>query len=451
MRLFDLLSLIFYNLGRRKARVGLTAVGVVIGTAAVVVLVSLATGLQQSATQNLGGIGDLTMIMVMPTYGDQSGGGGKIAVYQSARGGGGGGAVQGPVAQKLITPASLTELAKLPGVTAVIPRDYLNAGGNLKLGRLQGFGSIIGVGTPDLSAFGYTMQSGVSKLEHGTAIVGSQMARNFNDPFLRPGQTQPDPPDLQDKQVKLVLQKWTADGTMIEKTVPLRIIGVIAENRSEADYSIYMTLDDITGFNEWAQGKRISRTRDGYPMVQVKADKVESVLDLAKTITTLGYQAQTPQSFVQGINSYFVILQVIFGGIGAISLLVAAIGIANTMAMSILERTREIGLMKAVGATNNNVLSVFLGEAAGIGLIGGLGGVILGWGAGKAVNVLAMSYFASQAAQSGAPPSTSLAAVTPVWLPLFALAFATLVGLLSGLYPALRAATLVPVTALKYE
>jgi putative ABC transport system permease protein len=105
--------------------------------------------------------------------------------------------------------------------------------------------------------------------------------------------------------------------------------------------------------------------------------------------------------------------------------------------------------MKAVGATNNDVLSVFLGEAAGIGFIGGLGGVALGWGAGKVLDVVAMSYFASQASQGGAP--TTLAVYTPVWLPGFALIFATLVGLLSGLYPALRAATLIPVNALKYE
>jgi putative ABC transport system permease protein len=118
--------------------------------------------------------------------------------------------------------------------------------------------------------------------------------------------------------------------------------------------------------------------------------------------------------------------------------------------MAILERTREIGLMKAVGATNRDVLSVFLGEAAGIGFLGGLGGVALGWSAGQVINVLALSYLAGQAAQNGGPPS-SVAVYTPLWLPLFSLAFATLIGLISGLYPALRAATLVPVTALKYE
>ena len=174
------------------------------------------------------------------------------------------------------------------------------------------------------------------------------------------------------------------------------------------------------------------------------------VLDIAEQIRSLGYQAYSPQDIVQGINSFYVVLQVVFGGVGAIALLVAAIGIANTMTMAILERTREIGLMKAIGATNRDVLSVFLGEASGIGFLGGLGGVLLGWSAGQVINVLALAYMARQAPQPGAPPP-SVAVYTPLWLPLFTLLFATLIGLLSGLYPALRAATLIPVNALKYE
>ena len=94
-------------------------------------------------------------------------------------------------------------------------------------------------------------------------------------------------------------------------------------------------------------------------------------------------------------------MQVIFGGVGAIALLVAAIGIANTMTMAILERTKEIGLMKAIGAKNKDILSIFLGEAAGIGLVGGLGGVIIGWGASALLNIVALSYFASQASSGG--------------------------------------------------
>jgi len=180
------------------------------------------------------------------------------------------------------------------------------------------------------------------------------------------------------------------------------------------------------------------------------AADVDQVVDLAETISEMKFMAITPQSFVQGINSLFTIIQLIFGGVGAISLLVAAIGIANTMTMAILERTREIGLMKAVGASNRDVLSIFLGEAAGIGFIGGLGGVILGWTGGRLLNIVALSYLAGRAAEGGGPPP-SVAVFTPPWLPPAALVFATLVGLLSGLYPALRAATLVPVSALKYE
>ena len=174
------------------------------------------------------------------------------------------------------------------------------------------------------------------------------------------------------------------------------------------------------------------------------------MLEITDVITGMGYQAYTPQSFVQGIDNFYLVLQVIFGGVGAIALLVAAIGIANTMAMAILERTREIGLMKAIGATNREVLLTFLGEAAGIGFLGGLGGVIVGWLAGQVLNVLAMVYLAGQTAQQGGPPP-SLAASTPLWLMVFALIFATLIGLLSGIYPALHAATMVPVNALKYE
>jgi len=202
--------------------------------------------------------------------------------------------------------------------------------------------------------------------------------------------------------------------------------------------------------NEWAMNRRFNYNKDGYGMAVVKVANVDQVIEITDQITEMGFQAYTPQSFVQGINNFYVILQVIFGGVGAIALLVAAIGIANTMAMSILERTREIGLMKAVGATNRDVWAIFLGEASGIGFIGGLGGVLIGWLAGQGINVVAIIYLASQASQQGgAPPS--VAVYTPLWLPLFALVFSTLIGLLSGLYPALRAATMIPVMALKYE
>ena len=222
------------------------------------------------------------------------------------------------------------------------------------------------------------------------------------------------------------------------------------ETGGEPDYSIYLPLEQVKALNEWATGTRVNYNKDGYSQVIVKVEDADQALDIADQITAMGFQAITPQSYLQGINGFFVVLQIIFGGVGAIALLVAAIGIANTMTMSILERTREIGLMKAVGATNRDVLSIFLGEAAGIGFIGGLGGIVIGWLAAQAMNVLAIVYLAGQASQQGgAPPS--VAVYTPIWLPVFALIFSTFIGMLSGLYPALRAATMIPVQALKYE
>jgi putative ABC transport system permease protein len=440
MGFFDLISMIFDNLGRRKARVILTAVGVIIGTAAVVVLVSLAIGLQKNATQQLYGIGDLTQIQVYPNYQEVA------QPAYSAKGMGGGGIS----VQTLITDDTIAQISSIPGVKLVIPRDYIQGSAVLKYKRMEAYTGILGVGAEDLSYLNVDLQGGVYTLTTGTAVIGAMIPTTFYDPQWRPGRETPTPPDLLDQTIKLTLLKYDQQGNETRKSLPLKIVGVLQESRGESDYSVYMSLDDVTTYNEWMLNRRIDRKRDGYPQLTVNVESVQEVLGISDQITELGYQAYTPQTYVQGINSFFLILQVIFGGVGAIALLVAAIGIANTMAMAILERTREIGLMKAIGATNRDVLSIFLGEAAGIGFIGGLGGVLLGWSAGQVINVLALSYLAGQSAQQGGPPPNT-AVFTPLWLPIFALLFSIIIGLLSGLYPALRAATMVPVTALKYE
>jgi putative ABC transport system permease protein len=443
MNIFDLLVLIVDNLGRRKARVALTAVGVIIGTAAVVVLVSLAIGLQKNATQQLYGIGDLTQIQVYPKYEEMPQG-----VVVSAKGMGGGGG--GPSITALITDDTIAQLAAIPGVKEVIPRDYIQGSAIITYKRMETYIGIIGIGASDLSYLNVDLQGGVYTLTTGSAVIGAMVPTTFYDPQWRPGQPQPTPPELLGQTIKLTLIKYDLQGNEIRKSLPIKISGVLQESRGESDYSVYMSLDEVTDYNQWMLGHRINRNKDGYQQLVVSVESVDKVLDISDQITQMGYQAYTPQSYVQGINSFFLILQVIFGGVGAIALLVAAIGIANTMAMAILERTREIGLMKAIGATNRDVLSIFLGEAAGIGFLGGLGGVLLGWSAGQVINVLALSYLAGQSAQQGGPPP-STAVYTPLWLPIFALVFSTIIGLASGLYPALRAATMIPVTALKYE
>ncbi len=449
MGLFNLIALSLENLGRRKGRVFLTAIGVVIGTAALVVLVSLGFGLQRGANMQIGNIGELTQIQVMPNYGEEfygkGGGGGMVEVVPAEIGGQGG----IPANQKLITDRSLMELADLPGVVGVYPRDYLQ-GGLIQYGRLEGWAQVMGVRPESLKGLGIEAERGTLELEKGTVVIGAMVNQNFYDPRQRPGQTPPPPPDFLDQKIKIVLSKWSQEGVETRKTIQAQVVGVLAETRTEPDYTIYMSLDEVEGYNQWVMGSRINRERDGYPMAIVKVEELSRVLNIADQISDMGYQVYTLQEYVQGTNSFFLVLQIGFGGIGAISLMVAAIGIANTMTMATLERTREIGLMKAVGATNRDVMGIFLGEAAGIGFLGGLGGIVLGWSAGQVINVFGHAYMAGQTNPMGGMPTT-LAVYTPTWLPIFALVFATLIGVLSGLYPALRAATLVPVEALKYE
>lgn len=445
MKLLDLVRLIFGNLSRRKARVALTAIGVVIGTAAVVILVSLAIGLQRNANEQLYGIGDLTQIQVMPAYEGMEGG-----MVVQVGGPGGGKDSSGPQPARLLTNSALEELRVIPGVEFVIPREYLMSGVLVKYQKMEAGVGIIGVETKDLASLGLEAVEGGTELGRGTVVIGAMVPSNFYDPRQRPGQEPPPPPQLYGQQIQIVVMKWDEQGNELRKNFSLRVTGVLKETLGESDWTIYFPLEQVKILNEWAMGRRINYNKEGYSQVVVKVQDVEKVLDISDQITQMGFQAFTPQSFVQGINNFYVILQFIFGGVGAIALLVAAIGIANTMAMSILERTREIGLMKAVGATNRDVLGIFLGEAAGIGFIGGLGGVIIGWLAGQGINVIAIVYLANQASQQGGPPP-SVAVYTPFWLPLFALIFSTIIGMISGLYPALRAATMIPVVALKYE
>ncbi len=439
----NLISLIIENLARRKGRVMLTAIGVVIGTAAVVILVSLATGLQRNANTQLGGIADLTRIDVMMNY-DM----GQAQPGMNSKPG-------GPNDQKKIkklTPASLKEIAAIPGVTAVIGRDFIKGEAKVTFGKLETWSSIMALNTNDLEPLKPQVALGELSVNRGTAVVGGWVAKNFMDSGkMSAGQPiEPQAPELLGNMLRVILTKYDSEGKRTTKVVSLKVTGVLKESFSENDSTIFINMNDLTAYNEWFTNTRVNYNRDGYSNVVAKVSDSKVIADVTQQIKDLGFMAHSPMDYAQGINSFFVIMQIIFGGVGAISLLVAAIGIANTMTMAILERTREIGLMKAIGATNKDILSIFLGEAAGIGFIGGLGGVLLGWGAGKLINTIALTYMANQATQGGGMPATT-AVYTPLWLPIFTLLFATIIGLISGLYPSVRAANLVPVNALKYE
>ena len=221
MGFFDLLNLIIDNLGRRKARVALTAVGVVIGTAAVVVLVSLAIGLQRNANEQLGGIGDLTQIQVYPGYKEQ--GPGMGGVFMS------GGSGQPDPNVTLITDDTLAQITAMAGVTSVIPRDYLMAGGSIKVDRMETYPNFIGIGVDDLSTIGVQSAEGILELSKGTIVVGAMVKNQFYDPRRRPGQMMPEPPELMGKTLRLTLSKYSQEGTETRKVIPLTVVGVTAE------------------------------------------------------------------------------------------------------------------------------------------------------------------------------------------------------------------------------
>src|SRR5262245_56052353 len=203
MKIFDLVRLILGNLSRRKARVALTAIGVVIGTAAVVILVSLAIGLQRNANEQLYGIGDLTQIQVSPAYEMMEGGGGGGKVVQVGVGGGGKDPGQ-PQPARLLTNSALDELRAIPGVASVIPREYLMTGVLIKYQKLEGGVGVIGVDTSDLAGLGLEATEGGTELGRGTVVIGAMVPNNFYDPRQHPGQEPPPPPQLYGQQIQLV-------------------------------------------------------------------------------------------------------------------------------------------------------------------------------------------------------------------------------------------------------
>ena len=180
-----------------------------------------------------------------------------------------------------------------------------------------------------------------------------------------------------------------------------------------------------------------------YSSVQVKVDDIKEVENVAAVIRSMGYNTSTNAEYMDSMKSQLAIIQAVLGGIGAISLLVAAIGIANTMMMSIYERTKEIGVMKVLGCSLKNIKQMFLLEAAFIGFIGGMAGCILSYVLSAIINLVT-----GHGAAMGIQGDISY---IPFWLMLAAMGFAVFVGMVAGYFPALRAMRLSPLAAIRNE
>jgi putative ABC transport system permease protein len=194
--------------------------------------------------------------------------------------------------------------------------------------------------------------------------------------------------------------------------------------------------------------REISRSAGSQPVyssVSVRVKNPAQIRAIEDAIKKMGFNTFSILDATRSLQQFFAVLDVFLGIFGSLALAVASIGIVNTLVMAILERRREIGIMKAIGASDGDVKKLFFAEAGAMGILGGIVGVALGWAIGQVINLGTNIYLKRQSL----PPEHFWS--VPWWLVAFALVFAFGVSLVSGLYPAGRAARLDPVQALRYE
>jgi putative ABC transport system permease protein len=435
---YELGMLAVGNLNRARARLAMTAGGVLVGTTAVILLIALTAGLQQAAEASIGSNSQLLELDVSPNYNfrpsDQQ---------------------QQPSEIKQLTVEEVNKFWKIPGIAVVIPITNLQSG-EINAGKYTGYAGIQGIDPKLLPYMGITVQQGTLTLESGQVLLGAHVGDYFYDP-KGTGDQQNMKIDLYTTPFKLKLYQYTAT-TPTQRSIAPKPTGVLAENDRFGN-SMLMPIQDVLSYNQWITGTKIDPKKFFYDQVVVRAKGRETVAGISEAIRKLGFQSGGMGEYISQLNSFFDAMRLVLGGVGGIALLVAAFGVANTMTMAILERTREIGLMKAIGATDRDVLTVFLIEAGLVGLAGGATGVGLSYFLQHLIN----SALAS--AGSPDPNQPSIANFLPFdtskiggqlfiirpELAVFALILATAVGLGAGLYPALRAARLPPVIALKSE
>jgi len=182
-----------------------------------------------------------------------------------------------------------------------------------------------------------------------------------------------------------------------------------------------------------------------YSSISVRVKNPKQVLSVEDAIKKMGFTTFSILDATRSLRQFFAVLDLFLGIFGSLALAVASIGIVNTLVMAILERRREIGIMKAIGASDGDVKKLFFAEAGAMGILGGIVGVAFGWAIGQVINLGTNIYLKRQSL----PPESFWA--VPWWLVAAAITFAFVVSLVSGLYPAGRAARLDPVQALRYE
>jgi putative ABC transport system permease protein len=447
MKLRDMTELALRNLREAILRNSLTTLGVAVGVASLVAMLSLGVGLQQLASSRLAKSGLFDSIFVTPKTNLRGPGAGPPATRAAA-----------PKARPL-DEAARVEITKLPNVIEVYPqiRFFTEV-------RFDGkpFATMV-AGMPESSkqsgAFDGMQGAFFSSPNADEAILQIEFAKELN----------PQTAQLIGKEVVLryaerqSLPSETGDGaqnsggfSVVPKEKHLRIVGVVET-------------EPASGFGGFGSGRLLiplpvaetlraaqvndlrdvlrdtSSDKPAYASLTVRV-KSPSLVDATEAkIKQLGFGAFSLLDASKSMRIFFSVFDLLLGIFGSLALAVATLGIINTLVMAILERRREIGVLKALGAADSDVKQLFFVEAGVMGLAGGVLGVLFGWLIGQALTLGTNIYLKRQDL-----PGVEISAV-PWWLIAGAISFALLVSLIAGLYPASRAAKLNPVDALRYE
>lgn len=465
MSWIDLLRMSASNLKRRKLRTVLTVLGVIIGTTSIVVMISLGLGMQQSLYREVEQSGGLTTIRV-------SGQGAGEAMIEYGTDG------EQQDSEKYINDEVIEEFRELGHVTTVSPVYEITAVA-LK-GKYEGYLSLKAMTREGLQSLQLDLLPGGRLPEKGKdleVVYGNQVLSSFYEKGNYEGYWETgelpeidltrDPlffvfdEEAYQNQAADAGQSAPENGTeggevKSAKKHVVKSSGVMPgdiEDYNAEGYYVYCDLDVLKQILKKEFSGRVipgqPSTRSGkpykdfyYTSAQIKVEDIAYVNDVADLIRQKGYQVETNAEYLESMQREFAMVEAVLGGIGAISLFVAAIGIANTMMMSIYERTKEIGVIKVLGCSLKNIRQMFLLEAASIGFFGGVTGNIL------SLLLSALINFLTGQGMSGMSGNVSY---IPLWLMAVSTGFAVLVGVAAGYFPAKRAMNLSPLAAIRSE
>jgi putative ABC transport system permease protein len=451
MKLYDSIELAARNLRESVLRNSLTTLGISVGVASLVAMLSLGIGLQQLASRRLQRSGLFDSIVVTSRRNLRS-----FDREQEESG-------PAPAESPDLNETARLKIANVSGVVEVYPdlrfitevrldeKPHLTMVAGLPFSSKDGdsFEGMQGKFFSSADAHEIILQKSFAAELLGKPTRGSQEINVAE--VARP---------LLGKQVVMRYSERESSGqdaasfSVISHEMPVTIVGVTdldpdsmrgsARARVFVPQNLIESMRPMQAYDMRASGG-VSSDQPIYSNVVARVSGAGKVDAVEQSIKQLGFNTFSILDATKSMRRFFAILDLFLGIFGSLALTVASIGIINTLVMAILERRREIGIMKAVGASDGDVRGLFFAEAGAMGLLGGVCGTILGWVIGRVINFGTNIYLKRQ----GFPPEHIWS--VPVWLVAGAVGFAFVVSLLSGLYPASRAARLDPVQALRYE